>query len=379
MKRKALSHTNDRQLWKRPDNLLLTLTIMLAFFGLFFIFEASSSESFRLVGHQYHFLKQQAISLSLGLGALVGALILPSTWWEKTAHWWLWLGFLLLVLVLVPSFGVELNGARRWFAIQDRVFQPVEFFKLSLILFYARWLTTTPKVTTFLLLTVVFSSLLLLQPDLGSLLILLAISLGLFFLAGGRLLALAVISLAGGLLLFLLIISSTYRSQRLLTYLNPDLDPLGSGFHVRQITLALGSGGWFGVGIGNSQQKHAYIPEVSSDSIFAIIAEEVGFVGSMVIIGLLVIYLLTLYRIAISLPTGSFAQLFVFGVHLWLTSQILLNLAAVVALVPLTGLPLPFFSSGGSSLITILFVVGLSARLFRENQVYLPLKRKKVQ
>jgi cell division protein FtsW len=380
MPRKSLSTKADQHWWQKLDNLLLGLTVILCGLGLFFIFEASSAESFRLVGHQYYFLRQQTTSLFFGVGGFLIAFLLPANFWKKTAGWWFLLGLVLLVLVLIPGLGLELNGARRWFMIQDRAFQPVEFFKLALVLFYAKWLTSQIKLPLFLFVNILFSILILLQPDMGSLLILLWISLGLFFLAGGRILILGVLSALGGLLLFLMIISSSYRSERLLTYLNPSLDPLGGGFHVRQITLALASGGWLGVGIGNSQQKHAYIPEVSSDSIFAIIAEEVGFLGSVVIIGLLLTYALTLYRIGMSLPEKSFTQLFVLGVFLWLGGQTLLNLAAVVALVPLTGLPLPFFSTGGSSLLGILFVIGLTIRLFREQQRnHSALKRGRVQ
>ncbi|OGJ38624.1 MAG: hypothetical protein A2383_00065 [Candidatus Pacebacteria bacterium RIFOXYB1_FULL_39_46] len=376
---KNYSKKPDQQRWKLPISLVISLTAILSLLGLFFIFEASSLESFRLVGHQYYFLKQQAVSLLLGALVFGGTLLLPSALWQKTARWWFLIGLIILVLVLIPGFGVELNGARRWFMIGDKVFQPVEFFKLSLILFYAQWLAKEIKLSAFLFLMALFSTLMLLQPDMGSLLILLWISLGLFFLAGGKTLILGILSVLGSLFLFILIIISPYRSDRLLTYFNPSLDPLGSGFHIRQITLALANGGWFGVGIGNSQQKNAYIPEVSSDSIFAIIAEELGFVGSLVIIGLLLTLIITLYRIGTELPEKSFGQLFVFGVFLWLGGQTLLNLAAVVALVPLTGLPLPFFSSGGSSLLTILFALGLTLRIYKEQTARSPMVRKKVQ
>jgi len=174
-------------------------------------------------------------------------------------------------------------------------------------------------------------------------------------------------------------VASPYRAARLQTYLDPNTDPLGSGFHVRQITLALANGGWFGVGLGNSQQKYSYIPEVSSDSIFAIVAEEIGFVGALVVIGLFVGYLITLYRIATLLPERSFEQLFVLGVFLWMSGQILLNLAAVAVLVPLTGLPLPFFSSGGTALFTILFTTGLVLKIFLDTSARSASSRKKVQ
>jgi cell division protein FtsW len=359
--------------------LLIIFTTLLCLLGLLFVFEASSAESYNIAGHQYFFLRQQSFSLFLGVIAFGGALLLPVKFWQKTSVIWFLIGLLLLVLVLIPGFGLELNGARRWFMIQNRVFQPVELFKVALILFSASWLSKQPKTRTLLVLTGLFSVLLLLQPDLGSLLVLLWIIFGLFFLAGGRLLILAGISLLGTLLLLLAILISPYRFERLTTYFNPAADPQGSGFHVRQITLALAHGGWFGVGLGNSQQKYAYIPEVSSDSIFAIVAEEVGFVGALGIVSLLVGYLIILYRMGTQLPERSFEQLVVLGVFLWLSGQTLLNLAAVSVLVPLTGLPLPFFSSGGTSLIMTLLATGLAIRFFQEHQAHSVHSRKKVQ
>jgi cell division protein FtsW len=298
--------------------------------------------------------------------ALTVSLLLPVKVWKDTSPIWFLGGLVLLVLVLIPGVGIELNGARRWFALQGRVFQPVEFFKFALAVFSARWMAENPKPQTFLFLTLMFSVLLLLQPDLGSLLILLWMGFGLFFLAGGKLSTLGGLGILGVGLLAIVIISSPYRFERLTTYFDPGSDPLGSGFHVRQITLALASGGWFGAGIGNSQQKHAYIPEVSSDSIFAIVAEEIGFLGSLLIILLLIGYLFTLYKMAMSTPERSFSQLLIFGVFLWMSGQILLNLSAVVVLVPLTGLPLPFFSSGGTSLLMTLLATGVAVRSYRE-------------
>src|SRR3990172_6734464 len=153
--------------------LLVGFTLLLSVLGLLFVFEASSAESYNLVGHQYYFLKQQAISLFLGAGALVAALVVPTKFWQKTAFIWFLLGLLLLVLVLIPGFGLELNGARRWFSLQGVVFQPVEFFKLALVMWSAVWMGKEPKIKTFLLITVAFSALLMLQPDMGSLLVLL--------------------------------------------------------------------------------------------------------------------------------------------------------------------------------------------------------------
>ncbi len=362
------------------ENLIFSLSLVLSLIGLFFVFEASTAESYQLVGHQYHFLQQQAIALVLGLVVAVIIKYWPWRFWQQAAPVLFLMGLGLLILVLIPGFGVELNGAKRWFLLGGRVFQPVEIFKFLLILFSAQWMVKNPKPQSFLFFTGIFSLLLLLQPDMGSLLILLFISFGMFFLAGGHLGFLTGISFLGIGLLFIAILLSPYRLQRLTTYLDPSKDPLGTGFHVRQITLALGHGGWFGVGIGNSQQKHSYIPEASTDSIFAIVAEELGFVGSTLIIFLMIFYLFLIYKLATSLPERSFEQLLVFGILLWFGGQILLNISAVVALVPLTGLPLPFFSYGGTSLLTNFMGVGLLMAVIRAQKTHLQQGiRKKVQ
>lgn len=362
------------------EKIFFPLSLLLALLGLFFVFEASTTESYRLVGHQYHFLIQQSVALVLGL--IIAQIIKYWPWkfWQKTAPIWFGVGLLLLLLVLIPGFGIELNGAKRWFLFGGRVFQPVELFKFVLVLFSAQWTAKNPKPQSFLFFTGIFSLLMLLQPDLGSLLILLVISFGMFFLADGNLGFLTGISSLGVVFLVVAILLSPYRFERLTTYLNPSKDPLGAGFHIRQITLALGHGGWFGVGIGNSQQKHAYIPEASSDSIFAIVAEEIGFVGSSLILLLMFFYLFLIYRLAISFPERSFEQLLIFGILLWFGGQILLNISAVVALVPLTGLPLPFFSYGGTSLLMTFIAVGLMMGATRAKETQLSSRsRKKVQ
>jgi cell division protein FtsW len=183
---------------------------------------------------------------------------------------------------------------------------------------------------------------------------------------GGSIKKLSPFVLGFGLILILAVVFSPYRVRRVQTFLNPESDPLGASFQIRQITLALGSGGLWGRGLGNSQQKYAFIPEASSDSIFAIVAEEVGFVGSLVIILLFMYYFYTLLQVSQSLKDGSYSQLLISGLLILVAGQTLLNLGAIVALVPLTGLPLPFFSYGGSSLISLLFLNGVGYKIAKE-------------
>lgn len=348
---------------------VLVLATLLSAIGLFFVFEASTVESFNLFNHPYHFLKQQAMWLAVGLGAMFIARFIPLVFWQKISPVLYIFSLVLLVLVFIPGIGLRLNGANRWLLIAGNSFQPVELLKFTLTIYFASWLSKHQRFLPFIFLSLVPSVLLLLQPDMGSLLIVLGIVFVMFYTAGGQIKYFAIASVVGVVLLALLIASSSYRKQRVITFLNPDADPLGASFHIKQITIALGNGGWFGKGVGNSMQKHAYIPEASSDSIFAISAEEIGFLGSCLIIGLYLLYFYTIYKVANLYKVNTFPFLLSMGILAWLALQTLLNLSAIVALVPLTGLPLPFFSYGGSSLVMVLFVSGLLLRLASKKEV----------
>ncbi|MEA2056264.1 MAG: putative peptidoglycan glycosyltransferase FtsW [Patescibacteria group bacterium] len=344
----------------RSTRLSLTIiSIVMTLIGLFFVFEASTAESYATYGHQYYFVQKQAIWMVAGIVAMIAAAKMPIKFWKKIASLLYLFSLFFLLAVFIPGIGLELNGARRWVNLGPVNFQPVEMAKLSLCLFFSAWMVKHQRLLPFIFLTGLPSLILLLQPDVGSLLILIAIAAGLFFVAGGDLKKVLPVAGLGILALTLAVVTSSYRMKRVKTFFDPSSDPLGASFHIKQITLALGSGGLLGQGLGNSRQKYAYIPEASSDSIFAIVAEEVGFVGSGVILLMFAIYFYLIYRLARQQKTGSFGQLCLYGLLIWLAGQTLLNLGAVVALVPMTGLPLPFFSYGGSSLVMVLLANGI--------------------
>lgn len=331
------------------------------------MFEASVAQALELFGDQYHFVRQQAVWLAVGTVAMVLVSFIPPAWYRKLTVLAYGFSIFLLTLVFVPGLGLSINGARRWIQLPGFALQPVEILKLGVVLFFASWLAEHQRKRPFLLLTAVPAALLLLQPDMGSTLIILSITVGMFFLAGGEIKFLMGFGTIGLVALVLLVVMYPYRLQRVQTFLNPESDPLGSGFHVRQITLALGSGGWFGQGIGKSRQKFAYIPEVSNDSVFAIIGEETGFVGSTFIILLFGWLIRTLFAIMRLTQDDAYLYLLASGITIWIASQVILNLAAVVVLVPLTGLPLPFFSYGGSALIMVLLATGVVAASARSS------------
>ena len=354
-KKKHLSHSLK----------ILWLLLILCLLGLFFVFEASIVESYANFGYQYHYFFRQLQWFGIGIAIFVLGSLFPIKYLERLSPYIFLSSVILLLVVFIPSIGLEINGAKRWFSIFGFSIQPVEFFKVSLVVYFANWLSKHQRVLPLLFSTSFPVIILLLQPDFGSLLIILFMATGMFFIAGGSIKKLLPIVVVVVVFLTIAVFTSPYRLKRVKSFIDPNSDPLGASFQIRQITLALGSGGVFGRGLGNSQHKYAFIPEASSDSIFAIVAEEVGFVGSMVLLFLFSYYVFLLYRLSIVLKTNSFEQLLVTGLWLWVSGQTLLNLAAIVALVPLTGLTLPFFSQGGSSLVSLLFLNGIVYKLAR--------------
>src|SRR5258708_3797537 len=349
-----------------PEKGLFVVTILLSIIGLLFVFEASVAEAFASFGNQFYFVRQQAVWLVIGVLSMFIGVFVPALWWKKISPVLYVVGILLLITVFVPGLSHPINGARRWIFIKNFSFQPVEFIKFGMITFFAAWMEKHQKLGPFLFLTSVPVALLILQPDLGSALIVLSIAVALYFLAGApyktflAILAIGLIALVG------LIVISPYRFRRLTTFFNPDADPLGASFHIRQITLALGNGGIVGEGIGKSRQKFSYLPEASTDAIFAIVAEEVGFLGSIALFFLFFLYIHFGYRIVRKTEPRSYQHLLAAGILVLIGMQMLLNLSAIVALVPLTGIPLPFFSYGGTALVMVLFVTSILIGIGRQ-------------
>lgn len=340
---------------------------LLLLVGLLFVFESSGPDSFLNHGGDTLFLfNQQLQGIAIGIVLFFLALLIPSKIYVRFAPLLFIGGLLLLAATLIPGIGLKLNGARRWLNLGFMVVQPVELMKFALIAFMASWLTRQQRVQTFLLTLGLPGLLVILQPDMGSALVLSGIAVLLYIVGGGSYKHLGLV-LAGLIpLALLLVVVAPYRMQRLTTFLNPSSDPQGAGYHVRQLTLALGRGGVFGQGIGNSSQKFSYVPEASTDSIAAIIGEEVGFFGLALIIGLYVVLFKT--ALVMSKNLNGPQQLLAYGIVIWVAVQLLLNLAAVSALAPLTGVPLPLISYGRTSLIALLFALGVLLRLYLEDQ-----------
>lgn len=343
--------------------------IILTLFGLFMIYDASSYVSFRDFADKYHYIKDQIFWAVLGFTAFG----FFSFFDYKRLYYFslpiLLISILLLIMVFLPGIGVYLLGAHRWLDFKFFLLQPSELVKLGLSIFLAAWFSNREKgrLSAFLLLLGLVLLLVIMEPDMGTAAIILGISVVIYFLSGAPSWQFAAIIPTFGILGFLAAKLEPYRAQRLTTFFNVNSSPQNYSYHVRQILIALGSGGLFGVGFGNSLQKYAYLPENTTDSIFAIIAEETGFVGALVLVGVYAVLIMTGFRIA-SKTKDNFGKLLAAGITTTIAMQTIINLASQTALLPLTGIPLPFISYGGSALIINLASAGILVNIARQNK-----------
>jgi cell division protein FtsW len=359
-----------------PDYWLFVLVLALLGLGVVMVYSASAILATDRFRDAHFFLKKQLFWAVLGLGVMWGVMAIDYRKWRPLVRPLLALAFVLLVLVLVPPFGQAINGTRRWLRWGPISVQPTEFAKLVLVVYLADFLARRHAVIGDLwrgvlpplVVTGSVAGLVLLQPDLGSALAIVGVVLCMIFVAGARLQHLGLI---GGLavpVVTLAVLVAPYRLRRILTFMDPWADPRGAGFQIIQSYLALGGGGLLGRGLGESKQKLFYLPEPHTDFIFAILGEELGFVGAVATVAL---FGLLLWRgIRIGLRVGDpFGALLAFGVTALLVNQAVVNLGVVVGLFPTKGLPLPFVSSGGSSLLVAMAAVGILLNVSQRAEV----------
>jgi len=355
---------------KKIDFFLLISVLFLTLFGLFMIYDASSFVAFRDFADKYHYVKDQIFWVILGIVALAIFSRIDYHKFYNLAVPILLIALGLLVAVFIPGVGVKVLGAHRWINLKFTVLQPSEFVKLALAIYLAAWFSSKEKgrIWAFLLLLFSVLALVMLEPDMGTAAIILAEGIVLYFLSGAKLMYFAVLTPVLAISGFIFAKLEPYRAARLATFLNVNENINSTSYHVRQILIALGSGGLMGVGLGNSLQKYAYLPENATDSIFAIIAEELGVLGACFII---VVFLVVIWRgfyIAVN-AKDVFGKLLAGGIITFLAAQIFINLAAQTALLPLTGIPLPFISYGGSALIINLSAIGILINIGRQKKI----------
>lgn len=337
---------------------ILIAGILMACFGLIAIYDASVIDAYRTFGDKFHYVKQQSVWILIGIVVATITASIPVQLIKKYAHVLYGFTLFLMVIVLIPGIGSKLLGARRWIDIGFTVIQPSELLKITLAIYLAKWLEEDRTLKQFLILLSINLVLIMLQPDLGTALITVGVSFMIYYLSGAKIKEIFSFSAILAVAISSLILFSPYRMDRMKTFMDPTTDPLGASYHINQILYGLGSGGVSGVGLGKSRQKYAYLPEATTDSIFVIIAEEFGFIGSTLLIVSLVGLLMFSFKVALNV-SDKFDKLLSSSISLLFLIQIFVNLSSMVALVPLTGVPLPFISYGGSSLVTNFIALGL--------------------
>lgn len=360
-----------------PDVQLLAVTAGLVVFGLVALASATGPTGFSRFGDSYHFFKRQLL-----FGVLPGIVLLfliartPIERIKRHAPMMIVAAAVLLCLGFLPWFRADF-GSGSWIEVFGFSLQPSEIAKLCLVLYFADWLSRRDEATIkgfwsgfvpFAISVAIVVALMMAQSDLGTTAVIIAFLFSMYISAGAAFKHLGILFAAGAAMFAVFIKIAPYRADRLKIFLRPDLDPQGVGYHINQAMLAIGSGGWFGLGLGKSRQKFQYLPEVAGDSIFAVISEELGFLVSA---ALILAFLYLIYRgLKIAEEAHDpFSRYAAVGITAWIGFQAVLNISAMVSIMPLTGVPLPFISHGGTAMLANLAAVGVLASISSERKL----------
>lgn len=356
----------------RVDSGIFLLSVGLIIFGLIAVLSASSVISYERFGHNNYYFYRQLIFGSLGILLIFVFSKIDYNFWKRWNRPLLLIGIAALALVLLPSIGFKPSTARSWFRVGTFLLQPSEFAKIFLIFYLASWFERKKDsgsnfwfgLLPPLIVTGIIIGLIVIEPDLGTASIVALIAFTIFFAVGVKLRYLAALAVAGVFGLWAMIKIFPSRAARIVTFLDPSLDPRGIGYHINQALLAIGSGGFWGYGYGKSLQKHNYLPEPIGDSIFAVMAEELGFVRIIFLVLAFTLLVILGLKVAKRAP-DKFGQLTAVGIVAWIGLQAFINMAAISNLMPLTGITLPFISHGGSSLISVSIAIGVLLNISR--------------
>jgi len=364
---------------RRINVYFLALSAVMLGTGLFFLSTLSALQSLKFFGNTHYYLFHQLMAVAVGLIMGLCAMKISLAFLKKISFFLLVTNVILLAVVFLPKIGTKFWGASRWISIGNATFQPSEFLKITVIIYLAAFLSErfsehshagffrggkhgfkhlTKVFVPFLVIMAIIAALLLVQKDMSTLGIIVAAMIALYFAAGTPLWHTIVTVVSGAGLAAAMIVAAPYRLERLKTILHPESDPLGKGLQLKQSLIALGSGGFWGKGLGMSTQKFGFLPQTMSDSIFAILGEEVGILGCSIIVLLFVLFSYGCMWIA-KHSTDKFSKLIAVGVSVWIGVQAFVNIASALGIFPLSGVPLPFFSYGGSHIIAELIAVGL--------------------
>jgi cell division protein FtsW len=375
------SSSRDKDLFPL-DYWLLGAALILLGFGLLMVASASMTLSERLTGSPFFYLQRHLLAMLLGLSGAYLVFRVPTEKWQHWGPLLVFIGFTLLLMLLIPGLGKTVNGATRWIPLGVFNLQGSEFMKLFMVLYLAGYLVRRQDevIQSFwgfakpMLLLVLASYLILLQPDFGTTVVMFATAVGMLFLGGVVLYQFAILVGLAGLAGGLLIVLSPYRWARVTTYLNPWDDPYNTDFQLSQALIAFGRGEFSGVGLGNGIQKQFYLPEAHTDFIMAVVGEEFGLLGTLGVILLFAFIVWRAFQIGVRAERRKqrFAAFAAYGLGLWLAIQSFINIGVNVGLLPTKGLTLPFMSYGGNSIIVVCLGIGLLLRIDHEARLSRP-------
>jgi cell division protein FtsW len=362
------------------DFWLMFSALCLIFIGITMVASSSFAIAEKYNHDPFYYLKRHVIYIGIGMILSMVILAMKTDWMEHLSRLLLVIAIILLILVLFPGIGVKINGARRWINFGFARFQVVEAVKLAMIVYLAGYIVRHKQglqnkffgVVKPLLTAVLLAFLLLLQPDFGSAVLLLTITLFMIYIAGARYRDLSILGILSASSMVLLAYAEPYRIQRLISFQNPWADPFDGGFQLVQALIAIGSGKISGIGIGGSVQKLFYLPEAHTDFIFSVFAEEMGFIGVILLIIIYVVFITRIFSISkVAFNNGKeFASFACAGIGIWIALQAFLSMGVNLGLLPTKGLTLPFISSGGSAIMMNLLSLAIVMRVSYENRIH---------
>lgn len=359
---------------RNGDLKMVIIVLALCLFGIIMVFSASYYDSISETGSPYAYLIRQSLWFGLGLVTMVLFSRVDYHIWGKLWLLAYLLGLVLLVAVIIPGIGVNINGATRWINVGPITIMPGEIAKICLILYISGLYARSPELPkqfggmmAIIVLTVLYAALILKQPNMSTAFTIIFICGGMLLVGGAKIYQMLLLAGVGAVGGYVLIVTSDYRRQRLLSFLDPFEDPLNTGYQVVQSLLALGTGGFKGLGLGNSVQKYLYLPESQNDFILAIIGEELGFIGIVV---LLIVYLVLIWRgcVAAMRAKDLYGMMLASGITIMIGVQVAINVAVVTSSMPPTGVILPFVSYGGNALLLLMGLMGILWNITRQSE-----------